>query len=262
MNTSVKSQLKRKSMPIKAEPLKKSMKFETENKNTNYKLLSMKKSDLVKYCEEILQSNTVLIEENDKLIDTEKQHKMTIDNLEKTVAELKQKCANTPVYLCSECDYVAECVHDFNDHTHSIDDDDHDEEIMYFSCNFCEDSFESLSDVMEHKKIIHTSNVQHCKHFLQSLCTYGKSCWFLHSETLKNSEPNIQCNFCEQKFRTKNFLREHMKEKHINMVSDCKNKDRCKFGPKKCWFLHPQDIENAYQIAKRDSEIEIVENVK
>ena len=61
----------------------------------------MKKSDLVKYCEKMLQNNNDLFEENSKYRDAEKQYKVTIDNLEKVVAELREKCANTPVFLCS-----------------------------------------------------------------------------------------------------------------------------------------------------------------
>ena len=243
------SHLKRKSAPTKNEPLNKSTKIGTEANETSIKLNAMKKSDLVKYCEKMLQNNNDLFEENSKYRDAEKQYKVTIDNLEKVVAELREKCANTPVYLCSDCDYLAECIHDFNDHTHSVD-DDMDEEISYFNCNFCDEVFETLSEVMEHKKLIHTSNVQHCNQFLEGNCLYGNSCWFLHSETLKQSEPNIICKFCEKKFRTKASLREHMKVNHIQMVQKCKNENTCKFGPEKCWFIHPQDIENAYQTAK------------
>ena len=42
--------------------------------------------------------------------DSEKEHKKTIDNLEETVKELKSKCSNRSVYLCGECDYLADCV--------------------------------------------------------------------------------------------------------------------------------------------------------
>ena len=27
--------------------------------------------------------------------------------------------ASKAVYLCEDCDYAADCIHDFNDHTHS-----------------------------------------------------------------------------------------------------------------------------------------------
>ena len=254
MSTSEKSNLKRKSVPSTTEPHKKSSKVENKANETYSKLSSLRKSDLVKYCEGIL-------EEMNKLVAIEKENSLTIINLEKTVAELREKCANTPVYLCSDCDYLAECIHDFNDHTHSVDDNNN-EENTNFQCNFCDEVFETLSEVMDHKKLIHTSHVQHCKNFLENVCLYENSCWFLHSETLKNMEPSISCNFCEKKFRTKVSLRDHMKKKHIQMVSKCKDENECNFGPQKCWFLHQQNIENAYKIAKYDDQIVISENIK
>ena len=33
----------------------------------------------------------------------------------------KQKGANTEVFLCCDCDYIADCIHDFNNQTHSPD---------------------------------------------------------------------------------------------------------------------------------------------
>ena len=250
MIASNKPQMKRKVTPTKQEPTNKSIKIGTEAAETSSKLTSMKKLELVRYCEQLLNENKSLLQQKNQFIEAETQYKLTLNNLEKTVEELKEKCSNTPVYLCSDCDYVAECVHDFNDHTHSIDDGE-DQENSNFNCKFCDESFETLSEVMEHKKLIHTSNVQHCKNYLENICLYGNSCWFLHSERLKNSEPDIKCNFCERKFQTVSSLREHMKEMHIQMVSQCRNEMTCKFGQHKCWFLHTSDIEKAYHRAKR-----------
>ena len=251
MVTSGNTQKKRKVTPTKQGPLNKSIKIGTEISEASIKLISMKKSELVRYCEELMLKNNELSEQNNTLIEAEKQNNLTVVNLEKTVAELKEKCSNTPVYLCSDCDYIAECIHDFNDHTHSIEDVENQDEAS-FNCNFCNDAFETLSDIMEHKKLIHTSNVQHCKNFLENICLYGSSCWFLHSERLKNAEPDIKCNFCDHKVRTKSSLREHMKEMHMQMVSICRNETTCKFGQSKCWFVHANDIENAYHRAKND----------
>ena len=84
--------------------------------------------------------------------DTEKEHKKTVDNLEETVKELRSKCANRSVYLCGECDYLANCVHDFNDHTHSQDDLES-EENSQVDCKFCDESFGTLEEVMQHNKV-------------------------------------------------------------------------------------------------------------
>ena len=131
----------------------------------------MKKLELVRYCEQLLNENKSLLQQKNQFIEAETQYKLTLNNLEKTVEELKEKCSNTPVYLCSDCDYVAECAHDFNDHTHSPEDMESDN--LDSNCNFCEDSFETISDVMIHNKLTHTSNVQHCKNYLESMCYYG-----------------------------------------------------------------------------------------
>ena len=99
----------------------------------------------------------------------------------------KPEGASTQVYLCEDCDHVADCIHDFNDHTHSPDGlANHDKSL--FICNFCDESFQTLPEVMKHSKSIHTSSVPHCKPFLESICFYGDNCWFVHSESVKKSE--------------------------------------------------------------------------
>ena len=77
--------------------------------------------------------------------------------------------ASKDVYLCGDCDYLADCIHDFNDHTHSSDVlGSHDKSL--FNWNFCDESFGTLQEVMKHNKMIHTSSVQHCKQFLENIC--------------------------------------------------------------------------------------------
>ena len=41
-----------------------------------------------------------------------------------------------------------------------------------------------------------------------------------------------------------------MKIQHIQMVSNCKSEGECKYGPRKCWFVHKEDIEIAFNNAK------------
>ena len=79
-------------------------------------------------------------------------------------------------------------------------------------------------------------------------------CWFLHSETFRKSEPSIKCIHCEQKFKTNNTLRKHMKSINIQSVKHCKDENQCKFGPRKCWFLHNENIETAYINAKNGND--------
>ena len=149
-------------------------------------------------------------------------------------------------------------IHDFNDHTHNLDsgEDTEDPENSLVSCHFCEEKFETLSEVMIHNRLYHTRNVQHCKQYLENSCFYGDNCWFIHCEKFRDSEPTFKCNFCELKFRSQNVLREHTKLFHTQFVFNCKNEDDCKFRPKKCWFIHKEDIEIAYQSAKSEGQID------
>ena len=197
----------------------------------------------------LLEETVVVLQskENDK----QKEYNETIENMEETVKDLRTKCANKSVYLCGECDYLADCVHDFNDHTHSSDDMES-EENSNFNCRFCDESFETLTEVMKHNKLSHTNNVQHCSNFLENICLYGDGCWFLHIESEKISESSFKCKFCENKFKTKNSLKKHMKISHIQLLPQCKNGNECKFNPTKCWFVHQQDIEMAYFNAKNE----------
>ena len=43
-----------------------------------------------------------------------------------------------------------------------------------------------------------------------------------------------------------------MKMFHIQYVAKCKNDGECKFDPRKCWFVHQEDIEIAYFNAKNE----------
>ena len=45
----------------------------------------------------------------------------------------EMKNSNKEIYLCGDCDYVADCMHDFNDHTHTPDQEDI-ENSSLFTC--------------------------------------------------------------------------------------------------------------------------------
>ena len=59
----------------------------------------------------------------------------------------------------------------------------------------------------------------------------------------------------EDRIRTQNDLREHMKQFHFQVVSKCKNGDECKFRHRKCWFIHQEEIEIEYNNAKNGIKI-------
>ena len=231
---------------------------------------ALKKEDLIARITALQASYNTLEKKSRSLEDENKTHLEAIHLLEETVRVLETKLnrnivekmtkevqtgtfASKEVYLCEDCDYAADCIHDFNDHTHSPDGFENLDNSI-FTCNFCEQSFKTLPEVMRHNKIIHTSKVKPCKQFLEHVCFYGENCWFLHNETLKKCEPNFKCNYCENRFRTHNGLREHMKSLHIQFVANCNNEVDCNFGSRKCWFVHKEDIETAYKNAKDDGQ--------
>ena len=263
MNSKVNHRGKRKNefSDSKNEPNLKALK--KEDIIAHYTALQTKCNSLEIKILELEKKNKTLEEENrtdkeaiDLLEETVKilEIKANLSRIDKKTIEVqtdfpKLNRSTTQTYLCGDCDFAAECIHDFDEHTHSPDDFANLEPSL-FTCRFCDESFETLSEVMKHNKTIHTSRVQHCKQFLENACFYGDNCWYIHSESFRKSEPSFKCNFCQEKFRTENILREHMKLQHIQFVSKCKNEIDCRFGPKKCWFIHKEDIEIAYENAK------------
>ena len=141
-------------------------------------------------------------------------------------------------YRCSDCDFVADCVHDFTDHTHSPDAFDESEiEEINFKCNFCTDTFITKTAVMNLNKTVHTCKVDHCINYLENMCTYGENCWFLHDEAFRESESAFKCNLCKESCKTKSILMKHKKSKHFQSVSNCLNENRRTFGSEKCWYI-------------------------
>ena len=133
---------KRKVTPNKQEPNFKAPKLNKKIEKSSSDFKSMKKTDLILYCEKLTSQNTDVIAKNVKLKELNKKHVDQIHIHEKNIQELKEKCANTIVYLCGECDYVADCIHDFNDHTHSPDNLS-ELDFDCFNCNFCDEIFEA-----------------------------------------------------------------------------------------------------------------------
>ena len=62
---------------------------------------------------------------------------------------------------------------------------------------------------MKHTKLSHVDKANHCLNFLEGTCSYGDRCWFLHDNTLKESDPTFKCNYCESVFKTKTQVMQH-----------------------------------------------------
>ena len=140
---------------------------------------------------------------------------------------------------------------------HSLDsgEDMEDPKNHTFFCPLCDKIFETLSEVMKHNKANHTSSVQHCKQYLENTRFFGGCCWFLLSEAFRKTEAIFKCNFCEDRFMTQKDLREHMKLVNFQFVSKCKRGNECRLGPRKCWFIHQENIKIEYHNAKNGIKI-------
>ena len=81
------------------------------------------------------------MEENKKLNDSAKEHLKTKENLEEDMKFFQHNS-----FFCVECEFMADCVHDFNDYTHSAKDLDN-IEYSFFTCKFCDKSFGTMPEV-------------------------------------------------------------------------------------------------------------------
>ena len=51
------------------------------------------------------------------------------------------------------------------------------------SCQFCDNKFTLLRELMEHKKIQHEEKINICWNYPSGNCEFGSdNCWFLHEE--------------------------------------------------------------------------------
>ena len=150
--------------------------------------------------------------------------------------------------ICKECKYKAEDIYDYDGHVWSeictdptVQKDDGDNHS--FSCEYCEDKFASLRDLMKHKKKQHAENVQLCWNYADGKCEFDdEKCWFLH----KSENESFECTSCNKTFKVQAKLLHHRKINHIDSVPSCKKliSGTCKYGSEKCWFNHSDLINN------------------
>ena len=260
MSTNGNKSLKRRNVKtdIKAEPAPK------VKKNGE----SLTKKDLGKMYDDLQIKHEIVVEQCNTYL-------RRISELENTIKYLNEKgakttrietlvdnVAQTDVLACTKCDFPAFCLEDLCDHMyqeHPIKckfcERSSETENMQpihidsrFTCHYCEEVFLSKSDVMIHTKNNHCDKVKHCENFLNGCCSFQENCWFLHDEAFKDSGAKIKCNFCDFKCYTINNLMCHKKYQHMETVKMCENEDKiCSFGPERCWFIHKEHIEKAYE---------------
>ena len=244
---------------------------------------NLTKADIAEELKAMQQINKTLEEENRVKLDRIKfleERVIFLENQRKSskntvVGEYANKHCQTeleePVF-CYECEFPADDFHDLGEHMmefhfqsacevcdetfttkekladHMSEDHEIEEKVKELSsheiqCNFCEQKFTSLRNLMIHKKQQHLEQISLCWDFATGNCSFGDDkCWFRHSE-LKTSE--VKCKICDDKFATKSDYKKHRKQNHPGLVPMCKEVESrkiCKYGIH-CWFKHKEHEE-------------------
>ena len=135
---------------------------------------------------------------------------------------------------CKKCEFEAAYGYELDGHVWSEHDEDDVEQI---ECQFCDQIFSELKDLMAHKKVKHLAKVSLCRNFDTGSCIYGEqNCWFRHSVEEK---PTINCSFCDKTFESIALFMRHRKSEHIERVKVCRKnvEENCPFS-ENCWFIH------------------------
>ena len=170
-----------------------------------------------------------------------------------------------PGLICKECKYKAEDIYDYDGHVWSEICTDptvqkKQEDDYSISCEFCDEKFARLRELMHHKKEQHAENVKPCWNFASGKCEFGDTkCWFLH---VSKSESSFECTSCDKIFPVKAKLLHHRKNTHLESVQTCSNmmSGFCKYGADKCWFKHVNNDKNDKK-EKEDGNEEVIEKI-
>ena len=133
---------------------------------------------------------------------------------------------------CSKCEFEGADGYELDGHIWSEHDGD---DCESFSCQFCDETFSFLKDLMVHKKSFHNEKVSIC---WNETCGYGEDCWFNHNESV-TAENVTKCRICEKTFTSIVLNKKHMKAEHAEKVKKCsKYKEGwCSYSDN-CWFIH------------------------
>ena len=108
-----------------------------------------------------------------------------------------------PGLICKEGNYQAEDMYDYDGHVWTEICTDptgqkQNEKDQNLSCDFCEENFNKLKELMKHKKAQHEENVQLCWNYASGTCDFSdEECWFGHEE---KNESTFKCNSCDETF--------------------------------------------------------------
>ena len=149
---------------------------------------------------------------------------------------------------CKDCDFQATSKtilekHIKFKHTHK---DNHGSEE--YSCEDCEEVFNTKWNLQNHKRDIHKESKESCVYFKQNRCSFSaKTCWNSHeANNHDNKITEIKCFSCHMVFGTKHKMLRHRKLKHIEEIKECENfqSDECGFSDNFCYNRHSRNLSN------------------
>ena len=199
---------------------------------------------------------------------------------------------STDPRTCDKCEYEAESFYDLDAHTwddsvecdlcentfendcdarrhkneaHCIDapqqTENKHEQLLKFSCQFCNKKFVCLRELMIHKKRQHEENIDICWNYATGNCNFGsENCWFSHAD---RTLTKFGCISCEKIFVSQVELLHHRKKYHIELVQTCKHlvSGECKYGNEKCWFRHGDSKDITEDENDKKVDIEVIEKL-
>ena len=123
----------------------------------------------------------------------------------------------------------------------------------YRRCYTCDLEVDGYVNLMNHRNNVHPSKKK-CRNFPGGKCTWGKTCWYVHSEELmdvdesfKQEETKYNCYNCHIDFNNKDDFKKHKKSEHRNSVETCTQfiANKCERSEESCWFLHDKQSNNS-----------------
>ena len=176
-----------------------------------------------------------------------------------------------PGLICKECKYKAEDIYDYDGHVWSEICTDptvqkEREADHSLSCEFCEEKFGKLRNLMRHKKSQHEESINLCWNYASGNCKFGEDdCWFSHSngDETRRGDSSFECNNCDETFSVKARFLHHMKKHHVESVPTCRNmtEGACRYGRVKCWFNHGDQINSTKDENNEQNNEEVIEKI-
>ena len=146
-----------------------------------------------------------------------------------------------PEFNCMECYFQGTNSSELTNHIKLKHKVDQTRTTGSLKCRNCGETFNSKSNLMDHRKDKHLGTVASCKNNLQGTCSFSsKMCWWNHSD--QSNEDIIKCYNCGGTFPTQKTMMIHRKTAHTGVIRKCNLflENRCRYNEDSCWFKHEE----------------------